>query len=339
MLEYFIVLFVVSSVWIVWLRPVHHTLKYGMAKEWLEYWVLLATMVYLEFHVFNELSRQIAYNFVRTMTFFVISERAVAKTTPKKPIKEEKPEEETEVNCDNIAEQLYHIENLSGKTSTKVLDKLLSISDTVPFEIEKSSTWTSVPRTVRGFIAYKIAVLISGDKISQEKLQAFREYNIPSHLLSMITSNDPGERDNSLLALTYIVEKCKKMQKVLFEAHIFDYLQTVLSGTGAATSSAVRIARIIFRGRKQAKEEFMRLKLSFQLIRIIKFGEKNEVVEAAQAANDLAMVDDKVLNRGMLQILANQGLYDAVQAALNNHGADNKVKLQLKCLETLIKSG
>lgn len=338
MLEYFILLFVFSSAWIVWLRPAYYALKFPAQKEWVEYWCVLAVVGFAEFHFFNEISRQIAYNFVRTMSLFVISERAVAKCVPK-TLKKPEPEEPEEMNCDNLAEKLYFIESLSEKTPIKVISQLLSSTEDVPFQFEKKNSWAAFPVSTRAFVAYKLAALVSSENFKLEKIEQLRDCEIPQKFIEMLDSNSPGDRDNALLALTYLVEKSKKLQKCLFQAHIFDHFQNLLAGSGPATMAALRVCRSIFKTRVQAKNEFMRLKYSFDMIRIIRTGEKNDVVDATYAANELVMIDGNQLNRGMLQVLANQGLYDAIQAALNAHGADSKVKLQLKCLETLIISG
>ena len=336
MLELLVVLFVVSSTWIVWLRPIYHAFVSKPGKEWIEYWLVISILAYSEYNIYNEISRQVAYNFVKTMTLFVLSERAVAATKPEKPPAVDKEEPE-DANLDSIADQIYYLEKLDGNTKLKIIGKLLKISDPVPFQLEKKLNWVELPKTVRAFTAYKIAILISGSKFSQEKLQEFRENEISGSLIEMLKSSDPGDRDNALLAISYITENCKKMQKVLFHGHIFDYLKRFLSYKGPSSAVALRVCRLIYKNRGQAKEEFMRLNMPQEILKFFKSDEKNDVSEALQAINDLIMRDGNSVNSGLLRILANQGLYNEIQGALEVHGSDNQLKIQLKCVESLIK--
>jgi hypothetical protein len=337
MLDLLIVLFVFSSLWISWLRPIYYAIKSNPSKEWLEYWVILGTVAFLEFHIFNNFSRQLIYNFTRTMTLFVISERAIVATKPLK--KAEKKESVDELPFNTMPELIVHLENLNEKTQASTIAKLLSNNETVPFELEKTSIWTTPPRTVRGCTAYKLAVLVSGDKFFKHKLKELKDHNVQSILLDMLNSNDPGDRENALLAVCYLAEKSKALQQAFFEVRIFDVLiRIALEYTGQTVVAALRIFRTIFKKRPQAKEEIMRMRISIEIIKLIKSQDKEIVVEAGHFINDLVMKDENILNKALLQMLTNQGLYDAIQAGLSIHGADSKLKLQLKCLETLIKS-
>ena len=157
------------------------------------------------------------------MTLFVLSERAVAASKPKKTT--EIKNEPEELSFNSMPEQLLHLENLNGKSEVYIIKNLLSSDELVPFEIEKNSTWASSPKTIKAFTAYKIAVLISGDHFFQEKIQEFKNHKIHDLLIDMLNSADIGDVENSLLAIVYICEKCKKMQKAFFESHLFDHLK------------------------------------------------------------------------------------------------------------------
>ena len=271
------------------------------------------------------------------MTLFVLSERAVAASKPKKTT--EIKNEPEELSFNSMPEQLLHLENLNGKSEVYIIKNLLSSDELVPFEIEKNSTWASSPKTIKAFTAYKIAVLISGDHFFQEKIQEFKNHKIHDLLIDMLNSADIGDVENSLLAIVYICEKCKKMQKAFFESHLFDHLKKkILTARTEVALTGFKIFRIIYKNRNAAKEEFIRLNLTFELIKLIKSQNKDHVIEGYHCITDLIMKDENILNKGLLLLFANQGLFEAVSSALALHGSDNKIKLQLKCLEELIKS-
>ncbi|OMJ91110.1 hypothetical protein SteCoe_6369 [Stentor coeruleus] len=339
MLELFILVFIFSSVWIVWLRPIYHTLRNNPIKEFYEYWVILGVLSFLEVFVIEELARDIPYNFIRTMSLFVLSERAIAVLRPKKEKKAKESESIDNMPCDSLPEQIMHIENLNGKTQPKVIEKLLSNSEPSPFQLEKTGIWTSIPKSIRGLTAYKLSVMISGNQIPDDRIESYKESKIPQVLIEMIASPDPGDFENSLLLIAYLTEKSKKLQKVFFELKIFEILQIiVMQRSGNAAACSLSIYRKIFKQRNQAREEFMRSKISEEMIRMLRSTDKMTAVEACQCANDLVVGEDNTLNKQLLKILANQGLYDALQEGLANHGSDNKVKLQMKYIEALINS-
>lgn len=339
MLELFLLVFIFSSVWIVWLRPIYHTLRNNPIKEWYEYWVLLGVLSFLETFVIEEFAREIPYNFIRTMSLFVLSERAVAVLRPKSDKKPKDSESIDDMSCDSLPEQIMHIENLNGKTQPRVLEKLLTNAEPSPFQIEKTAIWTSIPTSIRGLTAYKLSVMISGNQIPDDRIESYRNSKIPQILIEMLASPDAGDFENSLLLIAYLTEKSKKLQKVFFELKIFEILNVIVrQKPGNAAACSLSIYRKIFKQRDQAREEFMRSKTSLEMIKMLRSTDKMIAVEACQCANDLVVREDNVLNKQLLKILANQGLYDALQEALANHGSDNKVKLQLKYVEALINS-
>ena len=339
MIEQGIYFFLFTGIFLTWIRPIFSTLTTKVTKEWLEFWIAISTLTLLELTVFPDFSREIAYHFVRTLSLFVLSERAAVAARPK--AKDLYPVEENEdLPCDNFPEKIVHLEKFDEKTEVWIIEKLLMSEDKAPFEIQINVDWVSMPQSLRSCTAYKIAMLLSGDKFLDQQLENYSKSKIPALLMGLVQNKDISERDSAILAVCYLVDRCKKVRKVLFEMHTFESLRNIMqAGTKPKCIRAVvAICRKIYFEREQAKDEFIRSKMTVELISLLESEVQELVAETAEAVKDLVMKTQTILNKGYLKIMANQGLMPAVLSALEKHGSSNKLKIYLKTLETLIKT-
>lgn len=339
-MENLLYLFLITGTWLTWVRPIYNTLKQKQVKEWIEYWILMSTLVFLELNVFPEYSRGLAYHFVRTMSLFLLSERASVAATPKRKKMIEEKDSFDNIPCENFTEKMIHLEKFDEKTKVSILEKLLASWENSMLEFESQVDWVTKPKSLRGCTAYKFAMIIASGKYSDEKLVEMSKSQIPTLLVNMLQIPEWGERDNAILALCYFVDRCKKVRKVLFELHIFEILNIHLKQKNRpmCIRAIVAIYRRIFIDRDQAKEEFLRSKMTLDLIKLLESDSLDLVAETAEAIKELVMKTQTILNKAYLGILANQGLSSSVQTALNNHGSNNKLKIALRTIDTLIKS-
>jgi hypothetical protein len=339
MIEQGMYFFIFTGIFITWIRPTYCTLTTKVTKEWLEFWMVLGTLTLLEISAFPNFSRELAYHFIRTMSLFVLSERAAVAARPKaKDLKAQ--DEKEDLPCENLPEKIVHLERFDEKTEVWIIEKLLQAQDQAPFELESKIEWVAMPRTIRACAAYKLAMLMSSGNHLDQQLVKYSKSQIPALLVGLVQSSTVDERDTGILAMCYFVDSCKKVRKVFFHMHVFDVLGKFLqNGTKPmCIRAAVGICRRVYFERDQAKDEFIRSKKTLDLIRLLESEIVEVVGETAEAVKDLVMKSQTILNKKFLEIMANQGLNLAVQKALERHGANNKMKIALKTIETLIKS-
>ena len=260
--------------------------------------------------------------------------------TPKRKKLIEESDSFDDIPCENFTEKMVHLEKFDEKTKVAILEKLLASWENSMLEFESQVDWVTKAKTLRGCTAYKFATIMASGKYSDQKLVEISRSKIPELLVNMLQIPDYAERDNAILALCYFVDRCKKVRKVLFELNIFQVLSKhlQLKNPPLCTRAIVAIYRRIVIDRDQAKEEFLRSKMTLELIKLLESESLDLVAEAAEMVKELVMKTQTILNKAYLGILANQGLSGSVQIALNNHGSNNKLKLALRTIDTLIKS-
>lgn len=339
-MENLIILFLSTGFWLTWIRPIYSTLTNLKAKQWLEFWMIISTLVYLELNIFPEYSRELSYNFLRTMTLFLLSERAVVASSPKKQQKKQQNDDFDELPCENITEKMVHLERFDDKTKIPIIEKLLASWENSMLEFDKKIDWVSTPKSIRSCTAYKFAMILASGNIPDERMNEYAKSKIPELLISMVQNPDIGERDSGVLAVCYLIDRCKKVRKIFFELNLLEIIHKIPHSKVQPMFIRAIVAIIgrILIGRDQAKAEFIRSKMSLSLIKLLESEVLELVAETSETIRELVMKSETILNKAYLGILANQGLSDSVQIALKNHGSNNKLKISLRTLDTLIKS-